>query len=98
MEVVIDYEYLSGAHGEDVIKELSVASKDVQETFCFLPPYRMDHRSSEQNGICCDDGSIAYSSLFQTLAEATTTLPICTLKALPNASFSPTYWVALFKI
>jgi len=48
-----------------------VASKDVQETFRFLHPYRMDPHSSEQNGICWDDGGIAYSSLFQTLAEAT---------------------------
>ena len=38
MEVVIDYEYLSGAHGEDVIKELTVASEKVLETFRFLPP------------------------------------------------------------
>jgi len=38
MDVVIDYECLSGAHGEDVIKELSVASEKVLNTFRFLPP------------------------------------------------------------
>jgi len=38
MEVVIDYEYLSGAHGEEVIKEVSVASENVLEAFRFLPP------------------------------------------------------------
>jgi len=38
MEVVIDYEYLSGAHSEEVIKEVCVASENVLETFRFLPP------------------------------------------------------------
>ena len=71
VEVVIDYEYLSVAEGEEVIKELSVASENVHETFRFLPPYVMDPHSSDQNSICWDDGSTAYSSLFQTLAEAT---------------------------
>jgi len=38
MDVVIDYEYFLGAHGKEVIKEISVASEGVQETFRFLPP------------------------------------------------------------
>jgi hypothetical protein len=38
MEVVIYYEYLSGAHGEKVIKKVSVASENVLETVRFLPP------------------------------------------------------------
>jgi len=32
MEAFIDYEYLSGAHGEEVIKDLSVAADNVLET------------------------------------------------------------------
>ena len=71
MEAVIDYEYVIGTHNEEVIKELSVASTDVQETFRFLPPYRMDPHSNDQNGLCWDDGSIPYGSLFQVVAEAT---------------------------
>ena len=51
MEVVIDYEYLSGAHCEEVMKVLSVASENVRETFRFLPPYSMDAHSSDQNGL-----------------------------------------------
>ena len=39
MEVVIDYEYLTGAHGEEVIKQLSVASENVHEKFRFLPQH-----------------------------------------------------------
>jgi hypothetical protein len=37
MKAVIDYEVLFGTHFEEVIKEVSVASKDVHETFRFLP-------------------------------------------------------------
>ena len=62
---------MTGANNEEVIKELSVASTDVRETFRFLPPYRMDPHSNDQNGLCWDDGSIPYGSLFQVMAEAT---------------------------
>jgi hypothetical protein len=71
MEVVIDYEYLLGARGEKVIKEVSVASENVLETFRFLPPYSLNH-SSEKNGISWSDGIIPYSSILQTIADATT--------------------------
>ena len=37
MEVVIDYEYLTGARGETVLKEVSVAAENVIDTFRFLP-------------------------------------------------------------
>ena len=37
MEVVIDYEYLSGAHGEAVLEEVSVAAENVIDTFRFYP-------------------------------------------------------------
>jgi len=60
---VVDYEYLSGAQGEEVIKEISVASGNVLETFGFLPLLHGPH-GSDQNGISWDDGIIAYSSLF----------------------------------
>jgi hypothetical protein len=45
MKVVIDYEYLSGAHGEEVIKEVSVPSENVIETFLFLPLLQGPHGS-----------------------------------------------------
>jgi hypothetical protein len=38
MEVVIDYEYLKRARGDEVPKEVSVASENVIDTFCFLLP------------------------------------------------------------
>jgi len=87
MEVVIDYEYLSGAHGEEVIKEVSVASENVLETFRFLPPYSMDPHGSDQSGITWDVGIIAYSSLFQTLTEATATFAHLYTKGTAKSKF-----------
>jgi len=72
MEVVIDYEYLTGARGETVLKEVSVAAENVIDTFRFLPPYSMNPHSSPTSGLSWEDGLIPYSSLFQALTEATT--------------------------
>ena len=38
MEVVIDYEYLTGEKGEVVVKEIYVAAKDALHTFHFRNP------------------------------------------------------------
>jgi len=98
MEVVIDYEYLSGTHGKEVIKELSVASKDVQETFHFLPPTAWTPIvASKTESVGSMEVLIIhrYSKPWQ---KSRSTLPIYTLKALTNASFSTRYWGALFKI
>jgi hypothetical protein len=72
MEVVMDYEYLTGARGEEVPKEVSVASENVIDTFRFLTPYSMNPHSSESSSLSWDDGFIPYSSIIQTLTEATT--------------------------
>jgi len=37
MEVVIYYEYLSGVRGEEVLKEVSLASENFIDTFRFYP-------------------------------------------------------------
>ena len=63
MEVVIDYEYLTGAKGETVVKELSVAAKDVLHTFHFRSPYPMNSHGSEVNGLNSDDGIVPYNLL-----------------------------------
>jgi len=39
---VIELETLYGAHGEELIKEIAVVGKYVQETLRFLPPYIME--------------------------------------------------------
>jgi len=51
MEVVIDYEYLTGARGETVLKEVSVAAENFIDTFRFLPPYSMNPHSSPTSGL-----------------------------------------------
>jgi hypothetical protein len=38
MEVVIDYEFLNGSWGEEVAKEVDVASENSKEPFRFLLP------------------------------------------------------------
>jgi hypothetical protein len=49
MEVVIDCEFLDGAHNELVVKELSIAAKDVIVTFHFQSPYSMRPHGSAAN-------------------------------------------------
>jgi len=49
MEVVIDYEYLKGANCKTVVKELSVAAKDVLHTFHFRNLYPMNLDGSEES-------------------------------------------------
>jgi hypothetical protein len=45
-EVVIDFEYLKGRQDEIVVKELSIAAKDVIQTFHFQSPYGMEPHGS----------------------------------------------------
>jgi len=58
MEVVIDYEYLKGAKGETVVKEISVAANDVLQTFHFRSPCPMHNHGTEKNGLNWDDGIV----------------------------------------
>ena len=48
---VIVIETLNGAHGEEVVKEVSVVGEYVQETFRFLIPYTMERHGSTSSGI-----------------------------------------------
>jgi hypothetical protein len=67
-----------GVRGEEVPKEVAVASENSIETFRFLPPFSMDLHSSPTSGLSWEDGIIPYSSLFQTLTEATANFAIYT--------------------
>jgi hypothetical protein len=71
MEAVIDYEYLIGAMGKEVFKNVAVASENSIETFCFLPLYAMDPHPFPTLGLGWNDRIIPYSLLFETLAKAT---------------------------
>jgi hypothetical protein len=69
MEVVIDYEYLTGAKVETMVKEISVAAKDVLHTFHFRNPNPMNPHGSKENGINWDDGIVPYNLLETALDE-----------------------------
>jgi len=70
MEVVIDFEYLKGRQNEIVVKELSVASRNVTDSFRFKSPYNLATHGSDENGLNRDDGHINYHELFTVVSEA----------------------------
>ena len=70
MEVVINYEYLKGKQDEVVIKENSIAAKNVLHTLHFRSPYGIFSQGSGVNGLNCDDGIIPYNELETALSEA----------------------------
>ena len=70
MEVVVDYEFLKGTQNEVIVKELSIAAKNVLHTFHFRSPYTMHPHGSAENGLNWDDGIIPYNHLETALSEA----------------------------
>jgi len=75
MEVLIDYEYLSGIAKEPVVKELAIAAKDVVQTFHFKSPYHMQNHGSEANGLNWSDGIIPYDDLQTVVSDAVANYP-----------------------
>jgi len=69
-EVVIYFEFLRVRQNETVVKELSVASANEAETFCFKSPYKMADYGSSENGLNWADGHIEYKYLHTVLTEA----------------------------
>jgi len=63
MEVVIDFEFLRGRQNEIVVKELSVAAKNMIDSFRFKIPYSMTTQGSDKNWLNWDYGHIAYHDL-----------------------------------
>jgi hypothetical protein len=69
MEVVIDCKCLDGARNE-LVKEISLAAKDVIHTFHIQSPYAMRPHGCTANGLNWDDGHIPYGQLYTVLSEA----------------------------
>jgi len=67
---VIEYEVLRVRQNEEVVKELSVAAKNVIETFHFKSPYTITAHGSEKNGLSWTDGQLDYDKLLETMSEA----------------------------
>jgi hypothetical protein len=55
MEVVVDFEYLTGRQNE-IFKEMSVAAKKVSDSFRFKIPCIMMSHGSQENGLIWEDG------------------------------------------
>jgi hypothetical protein len=84
MEVVIVYEYLTGARGKKLTKVFAVVYDNSIESFRFLATYSMNPHASPNSGLSWDDGIIPYSSLVQTFSEATVNLEHLYLKGNAN--------------
>ena len=61
IEIIIDYEQLSGTQNETVIKELYIAGDNVLGFFQFLCPYGMRPHGDSENDLNWDDGHIPYN-------------------------------------
>jgi len=70
IEVVIDFEYLKGRQNEIVVKIISVASRNLTDSFRFKSHYNMATHGSDENGLNWDDGHINYHELFTVVSEA----------------------------
>jgi len=70
MEVVIDFEFLRGRQCEIVFKELSVAAKNMIDSFRIKSPYRMTSHGSDENALNWEDAHIAYHYLYIVVSEA----------------------------
>ena len=70
MEVVIDFEFLRGRQGEIMVNELSVAAKNMIDSFRFKSPYSMTSHGSHENGLNWEDGHLAYHDLYMVVSEA----------------------------
>ena len=53
-----------------MVKELSVAAKNVQDSFRFRIPYIMTSHGSDENGLNWEDGHIAYHDLYTVMSWA----------------------------
>jgi len=70
MEVVLDLDYLKERQNEIIVKELSVASRYVTDSFRFKRPYGTATHVSHENGVKWDEGHINYHERFTVVSEA----------------------------
>ena len=75
MEVVINFEFLKGRQGEIVVKGLSVAANNTNDSFHFKNLYTMTSHSSDENWLNWEDGLIVYHDLYTVVSEAVVGFP-----------------------
>ena len=69
MEAVVDFEQLSGTQNETVLKELSIAGRNVLKTFQFQNPYAMRPHGESKRSIM-GRFTYPYNQLFSVLNDA----------------------------
>jgi hypothetical protein len=69
MEVVVDYEYLTGTQNETIIMEMSIAGENVLETLHFQSPYAMRPQGDTEDGLNWDGCHISNHQLSTALRE-----------------------------
>jgi len=89
MGVVIDFVFLRGRQFEIVVKELSVATKNVADSFRFKSPNSMTSHKLKENGHNWVDGHVSYNDLYMIVSEAVDGFAHIYV-------FSPKCWVARF--
>jgi hypothetical protein len=70
MEAVVDYVFLNGSQNDVIVKEISIAAKNVFQTFNFRSPYAIHPHDSAENGLNWGDGIIPYNQLETALSES----------------------------
>ena len=70
MEFVIEFEFLRGRQNEIVVKEHSVASANVSESFRFKITYIIASHGSNENGPNWENGHITYHELYTVASDA----------------------------
>ena len=55
MDVVVEYEYLTGTQNGTFMKELSIVGEIILELFQFQSPYAMRPHANKENGLNWED-------------------------------------------
>ena len=69
MELVTDYEALTGSHNETVIKEIALLADNVLQRLHFLAQYDMRPYGSAENGFNWNDAYIPYHQFQMNVKE-----------------------------
>jgi len=70
MDFVIDFEFLRRRQNEVVVKQLSVAAKNMIDFFRFKSPFTMTSQGSDENVLNWEDWHIAYHDMYMVVSEA----------------------------
>ena len=96
MEVAIDFVFLKWRQGEFMVKELSVAANNMNDSFRFKSSCTMTSHGSDDFGLNWEDEHIAYHDLYTVVSQSVAGFAHLYCYGITNANISPKCWVALF--